>query len=458
MSKISIIVPTHNSIKYIEECLDSIISQDFTDIEILCIDSSSDQTPDYISSVSEKDSRVRLILDDNPSWGHKLNVGIDNATGKWIMFVDSDDIQSQGMVRNLYAIAEDTGVDIVRSDFYWLFELDGKNHLLRRRFHIEPEYYDRVIDCEKEPEFRKQMFGHHWACIYRKSLFTDNDIKVNESPGASYQDVGLWIQAVMCARRVYYHTKPYYQYRIDNNSSSIRNMSKCRSYITENLYAFNEVDKRGLIRSTKDLEMMLAYRLDYYEMVHDRLEGEALYVFLESTKEDIDKIAAAYPDYIALYAVAKPQMYKLLTYNQDAVSKYEESLNTAKSEFNEIVLRMKKASVSGIILCGTGYSAFLAVLGNRLSGCADFTAVCDNTDNDIDKDSGSGDKALWLDRYKVMSSEEAADKYPDALYVIACADCDAMTQEIMRNGISEHNIISFRRHLSFETVYEMEVT
>ena len=88
--KISVIITIHNAEQYLKECLDSVCNQTFFDIEVLCIDGgSTDSSPSILKEYAQKDVRVQIINDSNTSYGHKINVGIEQARGKYISVLES---------------------------------------------------------------------------------------------------------------------------------------------------------------------------------------------------------------------------------------------------------------------------------------------------------------------------------------------------------------------------------
>ena len=93
MNKISIIIPIYNSEKYLYTCLTSIVNQSYKDIEIICIDdASNDNSLNIINEYKEKDNRIKVIsLKENKGVSNARNIGIENATSKYLCFVDSDD-------------------------------------------------------------------------------------------------------------------------------------------------------------------------------------------------------------------------------------------------------------------------------------------------------------------------------------------------------------------------------
>lgn len=90
---ISIIVPIYNAEKYLRECLDSIMGQTFSDIEVLCVDDgSTDSSPEILHEYAKKDSRFKVLIRRDFGPGTVRNVGLCHASGEYVMFCNSDDM------------------------------------------------------------------------------------------------------------------------------------------------------------------------------------------------------------------------------------------------------------------------------------------------------------------------------------------------------------------------------
>ena len=108
MPTISVIVPVYNVEKYLRCCVDSILAQTFTDIEVLLVDDgSTDGSGAICDEYAEKDSRVRVFHKENGGVSSARNLGLDEAIGKWIMFVDSDDMVAPVICELLHNHADD---------------------------------------------------------------------------------------------------------------------------------------------------------------------------------------------------------------------------------------------------------------------------------------------------------------------------------------------------------------
>lgn len=235
--KVSVIVPVCNVEIYLEECLDSLLNQTLSDIEIICVDDgSSDNSLDILKNYAERDKRFKIISKENAGYGHTMNLGMDMARGKYIGIVESDDFVDKNMFKDLYELAEQEKVDLVKADFNRFIKENGK---------LKCTYIDiaaRAKDCYNKvinPADDKRVFNlvmQTWSGIYNRDFLVKYGIRHHESPGASYQDNGFWFQTFAFAKRIYFYSKPYYFNRRDNPNSSV--YSKSKVYVMNKEYEF----------------------------------------------------------------------------------------------------------------------------------------------------------------------------------------------------------------------------
>jgi glycosyltransferase involved in cell wall biosynthesis len=115
-TKVSIIVPVYNVEKYLDRCLTSLINQTLKDIEIILVDDESpDNCPAICDNYAQKDPRIKVIHKKNQGLGMACNSGMENATGEYIAFCDSDDYVDNCMYENMYYIAVKHEADAVYS-------------------------------------------------------------------------------------------------------------------------------------------------------------------------------------------------------------------------------------------------------------------------------------------------------------------------------------------------------
>ena len=114
MSCVSVIIPVYNTSKYLSECLDSVINQSFEDLEIICVnDGSTDGSLEILNDYRSRDSRIRVMTQENQGLSSARNTGLANSTGEYVLFLDSDDCLSHDAIEKAYDLAEDNSSDLV---------------------------------------------------------------------------------------------------------------------------------------------------------------------------------------------------------------------------------------------------------------------------------------------------------------------------------------------------------
>ena len=200
----SIVVPIYNVEAYIHRCVDSLLEQTFSDIEIILVD---DQSPDNCPAICDeyawKDSRVRVIHKPNGGLSDARNAGIQAARGDYIMLVDSDDYIERDACENFAKYAQQ-GVDIIIGDAV----VEGGNCNLA---HIKPTDGQAMNGVE----YLKQAFRGHcstmvaWLNIYRRDFLIDNQLLFK--CGILHEDeqftprAFLKANTVICSGVVFYH-------------------------------------------------------------------------------------------------------------------------------------------------------------------------------------------------------------------------------------------------------------
>lgn len=261
--KVSIVIPSLNSIRYIEECLQSVLNQTLQEIEILCVDANStDGTLEYLKELESKDKRLKVIVSDKKSYGYQMNLGIKAAKGEYLGIVESDDYIKPKMYEDLYKIAKEKECDVVKGD---ILSFEDKE---QREFSLNPTAYDesfyhKIISYTKDgAKVLTKAWCMNQSGIYKFDFLREFNISFNESAGASYQDTGFWFQVFTLARSIYFVKKAHYCYRRDNpNSSSV---SKAKVYCICDEFAF----MRNFLKKHPKIELQTA-RINAYLRFRD---------------------------------------------------------------------------------------------------------------------------------------------------------------------------------------------
>ncbi|HEL9598579.1 TPA: glycosyltransferase family 2 protein [Streptococcus suis] len=168
---ISVIVPVYNVENYLRQCLDSIIRQTYQHLEIILIDDASTDTSTAIcQEYVNKDKRIRMIrVPSNLGVSNSRNLGLENMTGEFVIFVDSDDYLNTDMIEQLYQLAITEQADIVLGDYYRFIEENGSFLIHNYEDFYETlsfeDYLDRVFTGATD------NYITVWGKLFKSSLF-----------------------------------------------------------------------------------------------------------------------------------------------------------------------------------------------------------------------------------------------------------------------------------------------
>lgn len=229
MDKVSVIVPIYNSEKTIKKCMDSIINQNYTNIEIILVnDGSKDKSLNIISEYEKKDARIIIINQENKGLSGARNTGIKSATGKYITFVDSDDYIDKDMIQNTLKIFEKYDCDIVRNNYKLAYQ-DG-NIEFRKELYGDK---DKLIDLQdkKTKLIEKILLGkiqsYSPLLTIKKELLKNNKLLFDEDI-LFMEDIVFFIKLLLIAKNMFFINEPKYYYYQSNSSSLTKNQ---KSYI-----------------------------------------------------------------------------------------------------------------------------------------------------------------------------------------------------------------------------------
>ena len=232
MIDVSIVLTVYNAESYIEGCLDMITGQTLRDIQIICVDDgSTDNSSQIIEQYAQKDDRIVLIREKNAGAGAARNRGMQEATGKYILFLDCDDFYEPEMVEKAFRRAEEEQAEIViyKSDQY---NMDTEEYVYEKWAMIEwalPPY---------EPFNRRQIstnifrafVGWAWDKLYLREFVMKNDLKFQEQ--RTTNDALFVFSALVLAERICTVSEILIHRRVDTRDS----LSKTREKSWDNFY------------------------------------------------------------------------------------------------------------------------------------------------------------------------------------------------------------------------------
>ncbi len=215
---VSIVMPVYNSEKYLRECLDSLLSQSFTDYEVICVDDeSSDDSPAILNEYAAKDRRFMILHQDHAYAGCARNLGMSNARGKYIIFLDSDDRFLPQMLELTVKKAEETDADIC------VFPAEGFNNRNGRVYALPttccPSPLQQGVFSRKDDPLHIFCFTQPgpWNKLFRKDFIIKNGLEFQNT--RSVNDLAFILTALAIAERITTLKQPLLQYRRGNSES-----------------------------------------------------------------------------------------------------------------------------------------------------------------------------------------------------------------------------------------------
>ena len=291
--KVSVVIPAYNSQRYLRQCLDSALSQTLSDIEVICVnDGSTDDTLTIMREYAARDSRVRIIDKENAGYGAGVNDGFAAAKGEYVAILESDDYVQPTMYETYYKTACENGKpDLVRGNWFkFMGEEPHQKRILRQPTMVKA-WYGHVFDPSKDP-MTLRLFAINQPGIYRRSFIVENNIRLNESPGASYQDNGLFFQLMCLAHSCILLEERLYMLRRDNPNSSFYAKDKVFTICDE--YDFvHDFMKSHPEFGHERLELAAARRFRSYVWTMNRLDPKLRPMFAERFHDDFAALDAA---------------------------------------------------------------------------------------------------------------------------------------------------------------------
>lgn len=268
MAKVSVIVPVYNVEKYLKRCLDSLINQTLSDIDIICInDGSKDSSLQILEQYAQKDSRIVIYNQENSGLSVARNTGLEHASGEYIGFVDSDDWVDLDFYEKLYNSAKNNNADIAVADF--IREHQNKKpkrlKLKEEKIYTTPE--DKFMICKVHRE------GCVWNKIYRTEFI--HSINLKFVPKMYYEDRDFTIRSLYFSKKLVTTPNTYYRYFV--NPKSIVN--KRRNYIQDEHYI---LVRQQVLQFIKEHNIKVPDGLYKAEMYRYKLFGKTLFTIKES--------------------------------------------------------------------------------------------------------------------------------------------------------------------------------
>lgn len=219
LPKVSVIIPVYNVAPFLKQCLNSVLFQSLKEIEIICInDGSTDTSLQILKQYAQKDARIHLINQHNQGVSIARNNGIAKASGEYIYCLDSDDYIAQDALEKMYAIAKENKLDMLH---FTAQLVDKKGNEIETpslfRLDVLPEGKEGVVLSAKDCyDFVFSLAINMGLSLFKRAFLQKN--KILFPKGICFEDNPFFFKALLSAKRILFLKKPFYFYRISENS------------------------------------------------------------------------------------------------------------------------------------------------------------------------------------------------------------------------------------------------
>ena len=221
--KVSVVIPVYNVEKYLPACLDSVLAQTLSEIEIICVDDCSpDRCPQILDEYAEREERVKVIhLQKNSQQAFARNRGMEIARGEYLYLLDSDDMIKPETLAELYETARKDDLDGIFFDSEVIFDSpelkENYENTYQPRRH--GKYEDKV--CDGEELLQAFMTNDEWTCYIQRQFWNMAYLRKENicfPEGHEHEDETFAFEALIAAKRVRYIPGTYFIRRYRENS------------------------------------------------------------------------------------------------------------------------------------------------------------------------------------------------------------------------------------------------
>ena len=272
---ISVIIPVHNTESFLNECLDSVINQTLTNIEIICInDGSTDNSLKILEEYADRDNRIKIISQENKGGGAARNAGLVIAKGEYLAFLDSDDFFNTQALQKAYAkiVADNADIVVFNCKVYY----NSSKRYVNAPWVFMKKYFPKAIPFSYHdvPDYILNMFSSTvWNKLYKKEMIKQYDIIFQESMRTN--DLYFSYLALIHAKCITTLDEALVYYRKD-----VSNSSQSTNHETPLDFYF------ALISVKKELDRLNIF----YEVKRsyiNRLLGSSIYILMSIKRGDV---------------------------------------------------------------------------------------------------------------------------------------------------------------------------
>lgn len=273
MYKISVIVPVYNVEKYLDKCISSILKQTFTDFELILVDDGSkDNSGRICDGYKDRDSRIKVIHQDNLGLSAARNIGIDTSEGKYVTFIDSDDFIHPNMLEILYNNISENKADISIGDYHLVYE--GKE--ISKEFgNNNITLYTNIEGVKKVVEKNEASMIIACSKLYKRNLFSNIRYpagKYHEDEFVTYKLLYKSTKIVTTDAKLYYYLQR--SNSITGSTYSIKRLEKLEAL--EEAIKFFKNENNKVLTCLAEFRYLFNIQIAYYRVKYEMNYNEEI--------------------------------------------------------------------------------------------------------------------------------------------------------------------------------------
>lgn len=282
-SKVSIIIPVYNTEKHLRQCIDSVVNQTYPNLEIICIDDESiDSSGQILKEYALRDQRVRLLSQPKSGQGAARNLGINEASGDYIIFLDSDDWCAATLCEKLLHVIEEKPVDFVICAAKLYDEQ-------RQKYSAKSSYHSLDIFASSQKIRKLEDVGSKifeipvmsWGKIFRTDFLKKNKIRFFH--GHAFEDNGFFIDIFLAMKGFTILKEPLVFYRINReNSDTLSTGAKYLDCIFQLSYQKEALEKACVY--LKYEEIYIGHLFYTLEIRQEQIHGDYKEIFYQEAR------------------------------------------------------------------------------------------------------------------------------------------------------------------------------
>lgn len=320
MAKVSVVIPVYNVEPYLRDCMDSIVNQTLSDIEIICVnDGSSDNSLDILMEYARKDNRVRVFSQENGGHAVATNRGIELSKGDYLFLMDSDDVLDLKALELTYEKAIEKDVDFV---LFKSINYDDEND---RYYETEVYSMDKVANVVGEDIFnykdiKELMFGMivtPWSKLFKRDFIMENNIRFPE--GLIFEDNVFFYESLLSAKRIYFLKEFLFIRRWYSKSSTMNGDLRFLNSIDVANLIFDVFKEKGEFNNYKSYLYNKKVSVFFYRFNHIRDEFKE--IFFQEMKKDLIKLLdeETYGDFIDSISYRNKKIFEHIIISENAI-------------------------------------------------------------------------------------------------------------------------------------------